>query len=215
MEMSISHYLSVTSITERKYLNRYAKRKEYIKEHGEEPPQSLLDDLSDSPDTCFCREIEIVRSGVIQSYFLELLCDKWDSNPKKYKCLQGMFDVNNSYDLLSNFNQFFFFLSKEDIEEVLASIQFDLAQEKIFENLSEETQKAIKEYLEDTIEFDEMEGAVCYDPFFETDHADYKGDWSVDMSSLTSFYFALLRIQRLAPVYKEEGFRGIYYHYWF
>ena len=54
--MSISHYLSVTSITERKYLNRYAKRKEYIKEHGEEPPQSLLDDLSDSPDTCFCRE---------------------------------------------------------------------------------------------------------------------------------------------------------------
>ena len=94
--MSISHYLSVTSITERKYLNRYAKRKEYIKEHGEEPPQSLLDDLSDSPDTCFCREIEIVRSGVIQSYFLELLCDKWDSNPKKYKCLQGMFDVNNS-----------------------------------------------------------------------------------------------------------------------
>ena len=110
--MSISHYLSITSITERKYLNRYAKRKEYIKEHGEEPPQSLLDDLSDSPDTCFCREIEIVRSGVIQSYFLELLCDKWDSNPKKYKCLQGMFDVNNSYDLLSNFNQFFFFLPK-------------------------------------------------------------------------------------------------------
>ena len=41
--MSISHYLTLTFITERKYLNRYAKRKEYIKERGEEPSRTLQD----------------------------------------------------------------------------------------------------------------------------------------------------------------------------
>ena len=44
--MSISNYLTLTSITERKYLNRYAKRKEYIKEHGEEPSSTLQEDLN-------------------------------------------------------------------------------------------------------------------------------------------------------------------------
>ena len=101
---------------------------ELPKEHGEEPSSTLQEDLNDSEDNpaYFVEQIEISRCDSIHLYFINLLSDKLDRYPERYKCVEDLFDLSDSYNLLSNFNQFYFFLTKKDIEEVLESISFDL-----------------------------------------------------------------------------------------
>ncbi len=216
--MSISNYLTLTSITERKYLNRYAKRKEYIKEHGEEPSSTLQEDLNDSEDNpaYFVEQIEISRCDSIHLYFINLLSDKLDRYPERYKCVEDLFDLSDSYNLLSNFNQFYFFLTKKDIEEVLESISFDLTQEGILRNLSTETKNSIDEFLKGKINFDEIAEIIFADPLFDENQREHDSQWIEEMRSLVSFFVALLHVKQIAPELKKKGeIQGGYYHYWF
>ena len=216
--MSISNYLSFTSFTERKYLNRYAKRKEYIKEHGEEPSRTLQEDLNDSKDypAYFVEQIEISRCDSIHLYFINLLSDKLDRYPERYKCVEDLFDLSSSYNLLSNFNQFCFFLTKKDIEEVLESISFDLVQEGILKNLSKETTNSIDQFLSGKIDFDKVGETIYNDPLFDEDREEHDSQWIQEMRSLVSFFVALLHVKQIAPELKKKGeIQGVCYHYWF
>jgi len=178
----------------------------------------VQEDLNDSKDNpaYFVEQIEISRSDFIHLYFINLLSDKLDRNTEKYKCVEDLFDRSSSYNLLSNFNQFYFFLTKKDIEKVLVSILFDLDQQRILRNLSKETKNSIDDFLKGKIDFDEIAETISADPLFDEDQDEHDSQWIEEMRSLVSFFVALLHVKQIAPELKKKGeIQGVFYHYWF